>query len=172
MVDTLWILSSSGVTHDHTTICLASTGVHHQHEVESHWSDPADLCQRGDCEALGQSGLSLRPGLWLRLALSAEPQTPLAGQRRGLVQPGRTQPQAPQHVCRVGALWTQPVSPSATVRLCVSPSSRVLLAFSDAARTAWCRCGPSLRTSPTSQSPPRLTQRDGGRMKPNPNSWY
>lgn len=34
-------------------------GVHHQHEVESHGSDPADLCQRGDGEAVGQSGPSL-----------------------------------------------------------------------------------------------------------------
>lgn len=35
------------------------TGVNHQYEVESDRSDLADLRQRGDSEAVGQSGLSL-----------------------------------------------------------------------------------------------------------------
>lgn len=83
---------------------LLPPGIHHQYEVELHWSDPAHLRQRGDGEAVGWSGLALRLGLWVRLALSAKPETPVSGEWCGLVQPGRTWPQAPQHVCHVGSL--------------------------------------------------------------------
>lgn len=43
------------------------TGVNHQYEVESYRPDLADVCQRGDGEAVGESRLRLR------LVLPAEP---------------------------------------------------------------------------------------------------
>ncbi|KAF0022237.1 hypothetical protein F2P81_025499 [Scophthalmus maximus] len=60
-------------------------GVHLQHEVESDRSDPAHLCQRGDGEALGQSPASLRLWVRVRLALLAESEAAIRGERCGLV---------------------------------------------------------------------------------------
>lgn len=66
--------------------------------MESHWPGFTDLRQRGDGETVGNSGL--QPRLWL--ALPAESETSLPGQRRGLVRPAGPGAQAPQHVGRVG----------------------------------------------------------------------
>lgn len=49
---------------------------------------------------------------------------------------------------------------------------QMLLCLSDAARMVWSQSGLFLKTSLTSQNPVTLTQKDGGRMKPNLNSWY
>lgn len=66
--------------------------------MESNWTDLNDLRQRGDRETVGCSGLALR--IWL--ALPAESETSLFGQRHHLVQPPGTGAQAPQHVGCVG----------------------------------------------------------------------
>jgi len=79
------------------TLALCS-GVRLQHEVEPQRSDPADLRQGGDGEAVGRAGLPR-----LRLALPAEPPSPVAGERRGVVRPAGTRPEAPRHVGHVGA---------------------------------------------------------------------
>lgn len=66
--------------------------------MESNWTDLNDLRQRGDRETVGRSGLALR--IWL--ALPAESETSLFGQRHRLVQPAGTGAEAPQRVGRVG----------------------------------------------------------------------